>query len=123
MKLLHWLRGWLPKRLAELRTRVEFDDKEIRYILPDSRIHTVAWADLRRVGVETTSWGPFIEDVYYYLEGTECGFHVPQSAEGAPLLVERLLTLPGFNANAFSTAMFSTADARFDCWQRSGLES
>ncbi len=118
MKILSWVRGLLHPPPPEEQTRVVVDEEGIRCLRPDGSTHMVAWSDLQLVGVETNEAGPFIEDVYYYLEGTEYGFYIPQCAQGEKELVDRLLALPGFDCDAFSAAMCSTAAARFVCWQK-----
>jgi hypothetical protein len=68
--------------------------------------------------VETNDAGPFVEDVFFYLEGPEFGFYVPQAAEGTDELVRRLIRLPGFDSDTFGAAMCSTTNDRFTCWKR-----
>lgn len=86
---------------VERRTRVESDATSVRCIRPDGSVDEVDWSDLQLVGVETNSAGPFVEDVYIYLEGTKFGFYIPQSAQEEDLLVERLFKLPSFDFEAF----------------------
>ena len=85
---------------------------------PDGRVDAVRWSDLLLVGVETTDTGPFVEDVYFYLEGPEYGFHIPQGVESVDELVRRLTGLAGFASEAFAAAMSSTANGRFICWRK-----
>ena len=82
-------------------------------------IDTIAWSDLREVGVLTTDEGPWVEDVFFALIGpSAAGFLVPQGSDGSQALVERLLKLPGFNELLFIEAMGSTANRKFVCWSR-----
>jgi hypothetical protein len=81
-------------------------------------VDSVAWSDLRLVAVETNDGGPFVEDVYFYLEGSAYGFYIPQAAEGVHELVGRLAVLPSFDGDAFGAAMCCTDNARFICWTR-----
>jgi hypothetical protein len=94
------------------------DDIGVRCTQPDGRVDSVTWAGLQLAGVETNDAGPFVEDVYFYLEGPDYGFYIPHGAEGTDELVRHLLGLPGFDAGTFSAAMTSTANARFVCWRR-----
>src|SRR5262249_29209094 len=102
--------------------RVVVDDNEVRCIHSDGRNYVVRWSDLKVAGVETNSAGPFIEDVYYYLEGPDYGFYVPMSAQGADELVRRLKALPQFDNKSFADAMCCTDDARFICWRGTEYE-
>ena len=43
----------------------------MQYAGPQGQVHTVRWADLQLVGVDTNAFGPFVEDVYFYLEGKD----------------------------------------------------
>ncbi len=45
--------------------------------------------------------------------GPEYSFYVPQCAQGADVLAQRLSELPGFDHEAFSAAMCSTDNAFF----------
>jgi hypothetical protein len=99
--------------------RLAVDDDGVAYVSPDGQLHVVRWTDLEVAAVETTVGGPFIEDVYFYLEGSKYGFFIPEGAEGTDELVRRLVALPGFDGASFSDAMRSTANARFVCWRRS----
>jgi hypothetical protein len=85
---------------------------------PMRKVERVAWADLQKVEVVTTSDGPFAPDVFWVLHGSESGCAVPQGATGDSQLLERLQTLPGFDNDALIAAMSSTSDQRFLCWQR-----
>jgi hypothetical protein len=114
-----WIQHWLRPCSPEEKARVEIDDASIRCVHPEGRVDTLAWSDLRLVAVETNDAGPFLEDVYFYLEGPEYGFYIPQAAAGTDELLQCLTKLPGFDNAAFGAAMCSTANARFVCWTRS----
>ena len=79
---------------------------------------TVRWADLERVLIETTSGGPFVEDVFWVLLGRPGGCVIPIAAAGIDPLVARLARLPGFDHSAVSEAMKCTTDRTFLCWKR-----
>lgn len=119
-----WLRKlWEAPRhgTPEQRTRVVVDEVGIRCIRPDGEVHEVGWAGRLSVAVETNDGGPFVEDVYYHLVGPAYSFYVPQSAQGADLLVDRILQLPGLDGRAFSSAMCCTDVAYFPCWHKAGV--
>jgi hypothetical protein len=123
MKFIERLKSLLRRPKAEEFVRVVVDENEVQCIRSDGRNDVVDWSDLRVVGVETNSGGPFIEDVYYYLEGTRYGFYVPMTAQGADELVRRLKTLPQFDNKSFAEAMCCTDNARFVCWRRAENEA
>jgi hypothetical protein len=97
---------------------IRMDETGVRRYRGDEVTEELAWADLVRVEVVTTSAGPFADDVFWLLAGADgTGVAVPseQAPEG---LLERLQALPGFDDMAVIQAMGSTGDARFTCWER-----
>lgn len=97
--------------------RVSFDDKVITRTLPDGTIETVRWDDLQEVGVVTTDEGPWVEDVYWILTGTNGGCAVSGGAKGMKELLTRLQQLPGFDNEAIIKKM-GTDNNQFVCWKR-----
>jgi hypothetical protein len=108
-----------PRRLdPESRFIVRITDTEVSCERPDGKTERVAWDDLLRVEVLTTSDGPMSADVFWMLHGTNQGCAIPQGATGDRELLERLQKLPGFDNGKFIEAMGSTNDQKFLCWQR-----
>ena|SRR5882672_10016355 len=87
---------------------------------PDGVQETIRWDDLAEVGIITTDEGPWSEDVFWLLIGSDgkSGCAVPQGAEGSKVLLEALQKLPGFDNEAVIKAMGSTSNARFTCWKK-----
>jgi hypothetical protein len=113
-------RKTIPRGLdPESRFIVRMSDTEVACERPDSKTERVAWNDLQRVEILTTSDGPMSPDVFWLLHGTNGGCAIPQGATGERALLERLQTLPGFDNAQVIEAMGSTTDRRFLCWQRS----
>lgn len=108
----------LPPREPECRVVVHLTESGVRCERPDGLTEQVAWADLQRVEILTTDEGPFLPDLFWLLHGTTGGCAVPQGATGDGELRRRLGRLPGFDNGAVITAMGSTDNARFLCWQR-----
>jgi hypothetical protein len=115
--VLGWLKALFHSSPPDLG-RIVVNDERVSYARPDGQIDTVRWADLRLAGVETNDGGPFVEDVYFFLEGPEYGFFIPQGADGSDELTSRLAALPGFDGDSFTEAMCSAANARFVCWRK-----
>src|SRR5262245_29029993 len=74
----------------ESRFIVSLSDSEVVCKRPDGKVERVAWADLQKVEVITTSDGPFAPDVFWLLHGTEGGCAIPQGATGESQLLARL---------------------------------
>jgi hypothetical protein len=107
----------------ESRFIVRLTDTEVACERPDGKTERVAWSDLQRVEVLTTSDGPMFPDVFWLLHGRDGGCAIPQGATGDKELLERLQTLPGFDNGKVIEAMGSTSDRRFLCWQRAASSS
>jgi len=102
----------------ESRFIVRLSEADVVCERPEGKVERVAWADLQKVEVITTSGGPFAPDVFWLLHGTDGGCAIPQGATGESLLLERLWALPGFDMRTFIEAMLCVSDKRFLCWQR-----
>ena len=112
-------RKTIPRGLEpESRFIVRMSDTEVACERPDGKTERVAWNDLQRVEILTTSDGPMSPDVFWLLHGTTGGCAIPQGATGERALLERLQALPGFDNGQVIEAMGSTSDRRFLCWQR-----
>jgi hypothetical protein len=116
--VFNWLRKKTHTPTPEERTVVEVNDEWIRARGPDGREDSIQWADLRRVRIVTRDCGPFLEDVYFHLEGQDNAFFIPQSAQCTTDLAGRFARLPGFDIDAFVRAMSCSSNACFDCWRR-----
>lgn len=114
-----WLKSLLPSR-PETRVLppLSFDDSAVRCQWHGREMQEVAWEELQEVSILTTDEGPFVEDVYFVLVGSEGSCVVPQEAEGSQELLKRLQELPGFDNEGFISATTSTDNARFVCWRR-----
>ena len=98
---------------------IQVDDQGVRRDLANGRVESVTGEELVEVSILTTSDGPFVQDVFFVLEGrndTDC--LVPQAAPESSVLLERLQRLPGFDNEALIRAMSSTDEQRFVCWRR-----
>ncbi|HSU68691.1 MAG TPA: hypothetical protein VLJ39_17555, partial [Tepidisphaeraceae bacterium] len=80
--------------------------------------HPLRWDQLQMIAVETTSSGPYLEDLFLVLIGTADRLVIPNRAAGSDELAERLLQLPGFDREAYARAIRSTSDQSFVCWKR-----
>ena len=110
--LLALLRRLAPPAPLEV---VVIDDQEVRRQVQGRATERVAWAELVRVDVVTTSAGPFAEDLFFVLSGTTGGSCTLSNAQAAGLL-PRLQRLPRFDNEQMILASGSTAPARFVCW-------
>src|SRR5271154_6881567 len=100
--------------------RVAISETAITRTRSDGIEESIQLNDLAEVGILTTDEGPFQEDVFFLLLGSDgkSGCVVPQSAEGCDKLLTHLQKLPGFNNEIVIKAMGSTSNAKFVCWKR-----
>ena len=97
---------------------VRLSESEVVCERPDGKVERVAWSDLQKVEIVTTSDGPMSPDVFWVLHGSSEGCAIPQGATGEKELLDRLHALPGFDNGAMIEAMCCTADRRFLCWEK-----
>ena len=83
-------------------------------------MNPVRWSELQTVSIQTTDAGLAVDDVFWVLAGEETGCVVPSESEGMDRLMERLQRLPEFDYCAAISAMSSTENRTFLCWQRRG---
>jgi hypothetical protein len=100
------------------RAVVQFDEQVVTCIRPNGLTERVPWSELRAVLIQTTSQGPFVDDFFWILVGTNTGCVVPSEAEGCDKLLERLQQLSGFDNEAAILASKCTEDRSFLCWER-----
>jgi hypothetical protein len=98
---------------------VSFDETGVVRSLPNGKTERVAWSDLREVVIMTTDQGPYVDDVFWLLVGSNgSGCLVPSETVGMKELLPRLQELPEFDNRALIEAMGSTTNARFLCWKQ-----
>lgn len=102
---------------AHQKCVVEFDASGVVCRRPDGTSESVTWADLQAVIIQTTSEGPFVDDIFWFLIGETGGCVVPSESVGMDRLLERLGDLPGFNHEAVIQAMACPDDKKFLCWK------
>jgi hypothetical protein len=87
---------------------------------PNGEEETLALEDLSGVMIETNDSGPSGADVWWLLFGADDRIAVafPQGATGEQAAIDWLIALPGFDHDAMTMAMGSTANAVFPVWRR-----
>ena len=118
MSFLSRFFGRPSKPRTASKDEVSFDETGVKRIMRDGRTEFISWDELQEVVIITTDRGPWVDDVYYVLSGTDRGCAVPSEAVGMQALVPRLQALPGFKNEAAIQAMGSTRNATFLCWSR-----
>ena len=125
--------GWLRRRRDGQRTpdcrapglarcQVTFNNATVELKQPDGSQMQIAWAQLARVGIMTTSAGPAAPELFWLLQEHDRRINlvVPMGADGEPeLLHEMQARLPGFDNMTVIEAMSSVDQAGFVVWQAS----
>jgi len=103
------------------KDRVEFDELSVTHFRADGEVEILSWDDLHEVGIVTTDEGPLSEDVFFVLLAADraTGCVIPQFSEGSQELLSRLQELKGFDSEAVITAMSTTSNSKFVCWEKS----
>ena len=123
VQFLKWLKSRLARPPNELDLHVVMDDFGVSCERSDGLIEAVVWDDLQKVTIMTTDDGPFVEDVFFVLYGSDSGCVIPQGAQRSGALLERLQQLPGFDNEAIVQAMSCATNNEFLCWERAADRS
>lgn len=113
----------LSQEPPQARSRsVSVDDIGVRRQLADGSEESVTWAELSSVVIRVIPEGPWKEDVFLMLAGTDGnGTAVPSGDPAADALIERLQSLPGFDNDKFVEAMTTDADEAYLVWKANPL--
>ena len=112
---LRWF-GWVERRVRRRANVIEVNDTGVFRTLGETQ-ESVTWASLRSVTILTTDEGPFMEDVWWLLEGESGRVAVPGGAPEVTAIMDRLEQMPGYKPEAVVQAMGSTENARFTVWE------
>jgi hypothetical protein len=100
-------------------THVHLTDTAIELRVGAEVRERVLWEDLVRVEVLTTDEGPYVEDMFWALLGSDGSFMIiPAELTQPTRLLERLQQLPGFDNEQVIAAAGSIEKDRFLCWER-----
>src|ERR1041384_6000918 len=106
----------LKRVFQQKQPRIDVDDWGVTRWSDDIVVEDLAWNDLVGVDIVTTDQGPYLEDVFFVLHGTDGqGCVVPQELAMPAKLLERLQALPGFDNEKVIEAMGCAENARFVC--------
>jgi len=108
------------RQQPEAKFALSFDGLEIALRDPKGIVRSLKMADLDAIIIETNDTGPWGADVWWVLldRDGKLGLLYPQGADGEQLVLDRLISLPGFNMPEFIKAMGSTANATFPVWKK-----
>jgi hypothetical protein len=111
----------LPWLTPQRRENVQVDDTGVIVVTNKGR-DEVRWDEVTRAHIITTSAGPWGEDVFFVLEGTEGkGCAVPHDAAvRTKLLQEMQARFAGIDDRKVIEAMGSTSRATFIIWEKPG---
>ena len=121
--LVPWLRGRVARAQAKRRDRIDgtliTDDWGVTRVAGQRR-EAVAWKDLVRVRIRTTSDGPVAEDMFFVFEGADgSGCVVPNRlAVATRLLTVLQQRLPGLDNKEVARASGVVTEHWFTIWTR-----
>ena len=116
MAALLYLLPWLTPRRQE---NVQVDDTGV-IVLTEKGQDEVRWGECTRVRIITTSAGPWSEDVFFVLDGSDgTGCIVPHdAATRTKLLQEMQVRLRRIDDRKIVEAMGTTSTATFTIWEK-----
>lgn len=80
---------------------------------------SIEWSRVDEILIETRDTGPWGADVWWHFRGADDLCVFPQGAVGEEDILERVPPrFSGFDQQAVISAMGSTENAWFTCWQR-----
>jgi len=106
------------KKSIENRFSTSLSEKELELNFADGQIFKVAWNELVKVAIQTTNEGPFQSDVFWLLDTKENSLRIPQEIQGGEEFLHHLQKLPNFDNKLFISAMGSTENNLFVCWEK-----
>lgn len=102
--------------IVNVRGVVTVDDATITFQTPQGQVRTFAWSDLEAVDVEAAT--KIFGSLHYVLKGADTALKVPEDAKGFGKLRDRLEELPGWDNEAFISALSATESATFSAWRK-----
>jgi hypothetical protein len=101
--------------------RLTVDSDTVTHHSPDKPPQVLLLETLFRVAVETNDLGPFENQVFIILEGRSIDSNngrllIPQGSSGIESLLDRLLELPGFDADLWASAIASASGRIEEVW-------
>jgi len=109
------------KEIAEpfyRRTEYSFDGKRLIANDPKEERIEIALEEVEEIGVQTTSTGPFAEDVFWLINREKEKLLIPQESLVFSELVEVFQKFEGFSNESFGLSMTCTDDQYFECWKK-----
>lgn len=109
---------WFPGTRGRADGRLVLDGDGARVTRADGTVEAVRWGALTDVTVHTTSDGPFGEDLYWLLQGSDdTGCSIPGDAAVRSGLLDHLGRLDGLDSMAVIEAVGCTTEAFFPVWR------
>lgn len=111
-------------RSAETRIVVSSDESGVTVVCPFLELQSIRWNQIDRIVIETNDSGPWGDDVWWVLEGSDRIVKYPLGASRDAAMVEIYpQRFAGFDYEAMFQAMTCTECARFVCWARESTDS
>lgn len=112
-------RTLLPRRARSPRAdpKALFDGHQLR--ASTTLGEPIAWPaqEFEEIGIQTTTAGPFIEDVFWVVRAQGKSVCIPHESDAAKALLEYASRLERFDWEPFIQAMSSTENRYFRCWK------
>ncbi|MHA1758003.1 MAG: hypothetical protein ACTSVV_14620 [Promethearchaeota archaeon] len=99
---------------------VQYKDDKIIFDKNDVEENVITLDDIIKISVVTTSDGPWLEDVFWFIETKTFKYIIPieDMVQGVHKLLPMFQKLPDFNNGMFIKAMQSVDLNEFLCWEK-----
>lgn len=120
MSLIDTMARWFGMEGLRGHGTPEVDELGVRRRLGDGSLEEVRWDQLEAVMIHTTDEGPWMEDFYWVLMGSEGGGVLVPGEEAQALGFLQILQarLPGLDNHAVIAAATSVENEWFPVWRR-----
>ncbi len=115
-----YYRKKFPKKIVQEESlyHVSITEEGVFSEHPAEGKKSIAWNELVKVSIRTTSDGPFRPDCFWVLSSKENELVIPSGATGEEKLRDFIFALPDFDHMRFIASMGMTSDMEFPCWIR-----
>ena len=118
MNIISTLRDLFRTKNPEAIVRARLTDSELIITEQDGTVHRMLISQMKKIAIETTDTGPFVEDVYWAISDGSTTLRVPQACPDFQQLLDGFGKFTGFNDESFVRAMTCAENQEFVCWTK-----
>lgn len=105
-----------PSDSPQVCVSVRLDENTLFATLLTGHELNLNFDEVERIAVRTTDEGDWAPDVFWIISTGQYTCLIPQGIAGEADLFNHLIRLPGFDKETMISAISSTENAEFECW-------